>query len=100
MLSFISPLADSENYVTAPLTTTELGDVAVSSSTFPRGSFSYRPLQVLLLSCSLTLNPAPHFCRPPEFFRKLASWRRVEIGVAGNEGAVREDTAAHGRAGA
>ena len=62
ILSFISPLADSENSVTAPLTTTELGDVAVSSSTFPRGSFSYRPLlQVLLLSCSLTPNPLPTF---------------------------------------
>ena len=61
MLSFISPLAGSENSVTAPLATTELGDVAVSFSTFPRGSFSYRPLQVLLLSCSLTPNPLPTF---------------------------------------
>jgi hypothetical protein len=61
VLSFISPLADSENSVTAPLATTELGDVAVSFSTFPRGSFSYRPLQVLLLSCSLTPNPLPTF---------------------------------------
>ena len=53
--------ANSTISVTAPLTTTELGDVAVLPSTFPRGCFSYRPLQMLLLSCSLTPNPLPTF---------------------------------------